>query len=61
MIGVVLGPLAETSLRNAVMSSGGQVSILIASPVTWTLYGILALVLTYTLWRRTTARARQDI
>ncbi|APX01428.1 MULTISPECIES: tripartite tricarboxylate transporter permease [unclassified Arthrobacter] len=61
MIGVVLGPLAETSLRNAMMSSGGQVSVLIDSPVTWTLYGILAMVLAYTLWRRITARARQDV
>jgi putative tricarboxylic transport membrane protein len=61
MIGVVLGPLAETSLRNAMMSSGGQVSVLLHSPVTWALYSILAVVIAYTIWRRITSRARQDV
>lgn len=61
MIGVVLGPLAETSLRNAMMSSGGEISVLVHSPVTWALYGILTLVLAYTLWRRVTARVRRDV
>ena len=28
MIGVILGPLAETSLRNALLSSGGELSVL---------------------------------
>ena len=48
MIGVVLGPLAETSLRNAMMFAGGHVSTLVGSPITWSLYGLLALILTYT-------------
>ncbi|MBD8042484.1 tripartite tricarboxylate transporter permease [Arthrobacter sp. Sa2BUA2] len=61
MIGVVLGPLAETSLRNAMMSSGGEVSILVSSPITWALYGVLAIVIIYTLWRRITTRARADV
>ncbi|GAA1885991.1 tripartite tricarboxylate transporter permease TctA [Paeniglutamicibacter psychrophenolicus] len=61
MIGVVLGPLAETSLRNAMMSSGGDASILVGSPITLTLYGVLALVLVYTAWRKVNARARQDV
>lgn len=38
MIGVVLGPLAETSLRNALLSSGGEYSILIDSAITRTIY-----------------------
>ncbi|MBD7994790.1 tripartite tricarboxylate transporter permease [Arthrobacter sp. Sa2CUA1] len=61
MIGVVLGPLAETSLRNAMMSSGGEVSVLVSSPITWALYGVLAIVIIYTLWRRITTRARADV
>lgn len=61
MIGVMLGPLAETSLRNAMMSSGGDASILVGSPLTLTLYGILALVLVYTVWRKISARVRQDV
>ncbi|MDO2934745.1 tripartite tricarboxylate transporter permease [Paeniglutamicibacter sulfureus] len=61
MIGVVLGPLAETSLRNAMMSSGGDASILVESPITLTLYGVLILVLAYTVWRKVNSRARQDV
>lgn len=61
MIGVVLGPLAETSLRNAMMSSGGEIGILVESPVTWTLYGVLVLVLLYVVWKHITTKARQDV
>jgi len=61
MIGVVLGPLAETSLRNAMMSSGGDISVLVGSGITLTLYGILLVVLIYTVWRRLNARVRQDV
>ncbi|OZD08760.1 tripartite tricarboxylate transporter TctA [Rhodococcus sp. 06-156-3C] len=60
MIGVVLGPLAETSLRNAMMSSGGNASILVGSPITWVLYGVLAIVLLYTAINRVRARTRID-
>jgi TctA family transporter len=31
MMGVVLGPLAQTSLRNALMSTGGDASVVIYS------------------------------
>ena len=61
MIGVVLGPLAETSLRNALMSSGGQVGTLVGSPITWSLYGLLALVLAYTALQKIRAAQRQDV
>lgn len=60
MIGVVLGPLAETSLRNAMLSSGGEVSVLVASPITWVLYGVLALVLLYTAVNRLRSKTRLD-
>jgi putative tricarboxylic transport membrane protein len=61
MIGVVLGPLAETSLRNALMSAGGQVSTLVDSPITWSLYGLLAVVLVYTAVQKIRTRQRQDV
>lgn len=61
MIGVVLGPLAETSLRNAMMSAGGQVSTLVDSPITWSLYGLLALILAYTAAQKIRTRQRQDV
>ena len=60
MIGVVLGPLAETSLRNAMMSGGGDVAVLVHGPVTWVLYGVLAVVVLFTAFRRLRMRTRQD-
>ena len=61
MIGVVLGPLAETSLRNAMMSSGGHVSSLFSSGISLTLYGVLLVVMLYTVWRRLRAKASKDV
>lgn len=52
MIGVVLGPLAETSLRNALVSSGGDYGVLVSGPITLTLYGMLLVVLAVTVIRR---------
>ncbi|MBY4226733.1 tripartite tricarboxylate transporter permease [Rhodococcus fascians] len=60
MIGVVLGPLAETSLRNAMMSSGGDASVLVGSPITWTLYGVLVVVLVFTAVNKVRNRTRVD-
>ncbi|WP_313815541.1 tripartite tricarboxylate transporter permease [Citricoccus sp.] len=61
MIGVILGPLAETSLRNALLSSGGEVSILWSSSITWVLYGLMAAVLIVTAWRRLRQTKERDI
>ncbi|WP_431521187.1 hypothetical protein [Citricoccus muralis] len=54
-------PLAETSLRNALLSSGGDASILVASPITWVLYGLMAAVLIFTVWRRLRQRKSVDV
>ncbi|MFC6259098.1 tripartite tricarboxylate transporter permease, partial [Kocuria oceani] len=43
LIAVVLGPLAETELRRALAVSEGDPGILVDSPITITLYTILAL------------------
>lgn len=45
MIGMVLGPLAETSVRDALLSSVGDPRVLVESPITWVIYGLLVLVL----------------
>lgn len=45
MIGVILGPLAENSFRNALLSSGGDYSVFVGSNITWVLYGLMAIVL----------------
>lgn len=60
MIGVVLGPLAETSLRNALLSAGGDVSTLFSSAITWTIYGLLLAVLAFTAIKRLRERASRD-
>jgi putative tricarboxylic transport membrane protein len=61
MIGVVLGPIAETSLRNALMSSGGHAGVLVGSPITWALYGLLLAVLMYSGIKKLRSFKRQDV
>ncbi len=61
MIGVVLGPLAETSLRNALLSSGGDYGILVDSGISLTIYGALLLVVAFTVFRSLRARGSQDV
>ncbi|WP_040156106.1 tripartite tricarboxylate transporter permease [Mobilicoccus massiliensis] len=61
MIGMVLGPLAETSLRDALLSSNGDYSVLVRSPITWLLYGVLLVVLTVTVASRLRRRSGADI
>src|SRR5690625_6608614 len=41
MIGVILGPLAESSFRNALLSSGGDYSILVGSPIAIGMYTLI--------------------
>ncbi|MBP2381190.1 hypothetical protein JOF43_001147 [Brachybacterium sacelli] len=42
LIGVILGPLAETELRRALAVSEGDPSILVSSPITLIVYVLLA-------------------
>jgi putative tricarboxylic transport membrane protein len=61
MIGVVLGPLAETSLRNALLSSGGDYGILVDSGISLTIYGSLLVLLAFTAVRAVRARGARDV
>jgi putative tricarboxylic transport membrane protein len=61
MIGMVLGPLAETSLRDALLSSVGDFSILVSSPITWAIYGLLAIIILVTARNVVVRRARRDV
>ncbi|MCP2254297.1 putative tricarboxylic transport membrane protein [Prauserella aidingensis] len=45
LIGVILGPLAETELRRAMAISQGDVGVLFASPIALVLYGLLVVAL----------------
>jgi putative tricarboxylic transport membrane protein len=55
LIGFVLGPLVEDNLRRALTISQGELGILVASPVSRTVFvliGVLCLVVCVTSWRR---------
>ena len=56
--GMVLGPLAETSLRDAAMSANGDFSVLVHGPIAITLYALLAVVLVFSIRNRLVARSR---
>ncbi|WP_309131177.1 tripartite tricarboxylate transporter permease, partial [Brevibacterium sp.] len=59
MIGMVLGPLAETSLRDALIANDGNWATLVSSPITIVLYVLLIGALVYTGTGRVLARRRQ--
>jgi len=58
IIGMVLGPLAETSLRDAAMSANGDFAVLVQSPIAIGLYGVLVIVLGLSVVNRILARRR---
>ena len=45
IIGMVLGPLAETSLRDAVQSADGSFASLVSGPIVLVMWGLMAIVL----------------
>lgn len=59
IIGMVLGPLAETSLSDAAMSSNGDFTVLVRGPISIGLYALLLLVLAYAVRGRIVARRRE--
>ena len=60
MIGMVLGPLAETSARDALLSSGGDTSVFISSPIAVAIYGVLLVVLSITAVGKLRARSGRN-
>ena len=61
MIGMVLGPLAETNFRDALLSSGGSYTTFFSSPLPIILYVVLAAALVYTMIGRLRGRRVGDI
>jgi putative tricarboxylic transport membrane protein len=61
MIGMVLGPLAETSLRDALLSSVGDPRILVSSPITIVIYALLAVVIALSVRAAVRKRMRRDL
>lgn len=60
MIGLVLGELSETNLRDALVASGNDWTVLVSSPITIVLYVVLLGALIYTGTGRVLARRRQQ-
>lgn len=61
LIGMVLGPLAETSLRDTLLSSGGSYAALASGPIPIVMYSLLVIVLAFTVVSKVRSRARADV
>ncbi|APX32585.1 tripartite tricarboxylate transporter TctA [Brachybacterium sp. P6-10-X1] len=61
MIGMVLGPLAESSLREALLSSVGDPRVLVSSPITLVIYGLLLVVVALSVRSAVRKRTRRDL
>ncbi len=61
LIGMVLGPLAESSMREALLSSGGSYATFFQGPIPIVLYGLLILVLFAAGFSKLRARNRQEL
>lgn len=60
VIGMVLGPLAETNLRDALISSDGNAGVLVDSPIALGMYAVLLVVLALTVRSKVTSWTRRD-
>ncbi|AYJ48414.1 tripartite tricarboxylate transporter permease [Rhodococcus sp. P1Y] len=60
LIAVILGPLAEDSLRRALAVSEGDLSILVSSTITIVLYALITLAIVFTIVSKIRARSKVD-
>ncbi|WP_072805951.1 tripartite tricarboxylate transporter permease [Rhodococcoides yunnanense] len=60
LIAVILGPLAEDSLRRALAVSEGDPSILVGSTITIVLYSLITLAIVFTIVSKIRARSKVD-
>lgn len=60
IIGVILGPLAETEFRRALAVSEGDMGVFVGSPITITLYAVLAVSVLFVILRRLRSRALKE-
>lgn len=61
MIGLVLGPLFETSLRDGLLSSDGDYAVFVSHPIPVAIYALLALVLVVVALGRIRSRSSADV
>ncbi|KIQ19341.1 tripartite tricarboxylate transporter TctA [Rhodococcus sp. Leaf7] len=60
LIAVILGPLAEDSLRRALAVSEGDVSILVGSGITVVLYTLMVIAVVFSIVTKVRSRAKVD-
>ncbi len=60
LIGMVLGPLAETSLRDALLSSGGDYTVFVASPIAVVILSLLIIALLISIIGRIRSARQRD-
>ncbi|MCD0442057.1 tripartite tricarboxylate transporter permease [Glycomyces sp. A-F 0318] len=60
IVGVILGPMAERQARMSLQLSGGGLSGLVGGPVSWTVYGIVALIALWPLAVLVKRRSTRD-
>ncbi|HMR21535.1 MAG TPA: tripartite tricarboxylate transporter permease, partial [Micropruina sp.] len=56
LIALILGPLAEYSLRDAMANSSNDPAVLVSSPITIGLYAVLVVGVAWNGWRRVQER-----
>jgi putative tricarboxylic transport membrane protein len=65
IVGVILGPMAERQARMSLQLSGGDLSGLIGGPVSWTVYGLVAVIVLWPLvtllLRRRSTRDKEPV
>ncbi|GAA1213163.1 tripartite tricarboxylate transporter permease [Prauserella alba] len=61
LIGMVLGPLAETSMRDALLGSNGDYSVFVAGPIPIVLYVLLLVVVAFKVRQVVVTRSRRDV
>src|SRR5690606_5405957 len=59
LLGFILGGLMEQNLRRALSISNGDLGILFASPITWGVWSMIALMVALPFWRTWRKRAQQ--
>lgn len=60
IIAMVLGPLSESNMRDALLSSNGDYSVFVSSPISITLYLVLAVVIAFKARQIIRNRAKVD-
>ncbi|SDA53927.1 putative tricarboxylic transport membrane protein [Pseudomonas sp. NFPP33] len=60
LLGFILGGMMEQNLRRALSLSSGDIGILFASPITWVVWGLVAVMIVLPFWRAWRARRQQS-